>query len=364
MSLGLLGREKAVFLALTNASNLRLGNASRGYLMKIFISWSGDRSEALAKALHKWLPVVLQFVEPWLSQSDIQSGKRWSVEIAKELENCNFGIICVTRENLSSPWILFEAGALAKSMQDGRVVPLLLDLDFKEISGPLAQFQAKKADSAGVRDLVLDLNKASAAPVVDATLETLLQALIGNLEKEISEIPKNTTPAKNKRPEGEILEELVSSVRSVEMRVRDVMDDDPVMRWRWRRRSRFHPMMMHELMHRVSEGPRDPIQILFIASLLRDDAPWIYELALEAYRAIRSGRKVEAQKARRRFVDAIEMLQKGPFSEELGIDRMALKMIRSDFFEMFEFMDFEEVDDATTSSGGRNKRMPPEKKKT
>ena len=64
--------------------------------------------------------------------------------VAKGLETCNFGVLCITRENLNSPWILFEAGALAESMQDERVIPLLLDLDFKDLSGPLAQFQAKR----------------------------------------------------------------------------------------------------------------------------------------------------------------------------------------------------------------------------
>jgi len=188
--------------------------------MKIFISWSGERSEALAKALREWLPLVLHFVEPWLSQSDIQAGERWSIEIAKGLESCNFGIICITRENMSSPWILFEAGALAKSMQEGRVIPLLLDLDFKEISGPLAQFQAKKSDSAGVRELAVSLNKAATTPVAttpvpDAQLDKLLSALWGDLEKQITSIPKSEAPAKHNRPQGEILEELVSSVRSV-----------------------------------------------------------------------------------------------------------------------------------------------------
>ena len=65
----------------------------------------------------------------------------------------------MTRENLNTPWLLFEAGALAKSMQDGRVVPLLLDLDFKEISGPLSQFQAKKADGTGIKELASSLDK-------------------------------------------------------------------------------------------------------------------------------------------------------------------------------------------------------------
>src|ERR1035438_6645502 len=133
--------------------------------MKIFISWSGDRSEALAVALKEWLPLVLHYADPWLSQSDIVAGDRWSVEIAKGLEVCNFGIICITRENRDAPWILFEAGALAKSMQDGKVIPLLLDLDKKEISGPLAQFQAKKVEQDEIKDLILGLNRSATNPV-------------------------------------------------------------------------------------------------------------------------------------------------------------------------------------------------------
>ena len=316
--------------------------------MKIFISWSGERSEALAKALREWFPLVLHYVDPWLSQSDIGAGERWSIEIAKELEGCNFGVICVSRENLTSPWILFEAGALAKSMQDGRVIPLLLDLDFKEISGPLAQFQAKKADLIGMRELVGSLNKAASAPVPDAQLDKLFPALWGDLEKQINGIPKSTAPIKHSRPQGEILEELVSSVRSVEMRVRDVVDDDPFIRKR--RRMRFHPSLVHELIHRIAEGPRDPIQLLVVASLLKEDAPWVYELALETYRLLRSGKKEEGRKSVRRFLDAIELLQRGPFSEELGIDRMALKMIRSNFFEMFEFEKFGDLESSETDA--------------
>ncbi len=206
--------------------------------MKIFISWSDERSEAFAKGLREWFPLVLHFVEPWLSRSDIQAGERWGIEIAKELENCNFGVICITRENMNSPWILFETGALAKSMEDGRVIPLLLDVDFKEISGPLAQFQAKKADKVGIKELVISLNKAALAPIPDVQLEKLFTALWDDLEKQIASIPKSGAPIKHTRPQGEILEELVSSVRSVEMRFRDVMEDDPNLRRQRRRRLR------------------------------------------------------------------------------------------------------------------------------
>jgi hypothetical protein len=97
--------------------------------MKIFISWSGERSQRLAQALHGWLPLVLHYVKPWLSEADVSAGDRWAQAVATELETSNFGVICVTPENLGSPWVLFEAGALAKTMQGTRG----LDVRFRDL---------------------------------------------------------------------------------------------------------------------------------------------------------------------------------------------------------------------------------------
>lgn len=93
--------------------------------MKIFISWSGSMSQAIAEALHDWLPRVIQAVQPWLSSTNIDKGARWSDDIAAQLEETKFGLICLTRENLEAPWILFEAGALSKTLDRTYVCPYL-----------------------------------------------------------------------------------------------------------------------------------------------------------------------------------------------------------------------------------------------
>ena len=116
--------------------------------MKVFISWSGERSKLLAVGLREWLRPILQSVEVWMSEADIDAGDRWGQEVARELSSCNFGIICVTPENLQASWLLFEAGALAKSLEGSKVIPLLFELELRDISGPLAQFQAKKFDQS------------------------------------------------------------------------------------------------------------------------------------------------------------------------------------------------------------------------
>jgi len=296
--------------------------------VKLFISWSGERSHALGDALHDWIPLVLHYVEPWLSQADIEAGQRWAEQVAKELEASNFGIICVTRENVGSPWVLFEAGALAKSMQGSRVIPLLLDLEVRDITGPLAQFQAKKVERTGLLEVIQSLNQlATPHSVPEDRVMQLFDALWPEFEKKVTAIPMPSSQARHARPQPEILEELVTSVRSLDSRFREIADEGPR---GLRPRRRIHPLMVAEISHQLGGKRGDPIALLIMASLFRDEMPWVYELGIEAYRAARDGTPEEALAARRRFQKSAEVMLRGPFGpEEMGMEpRMMHMMVR------------------------------------
>ncbi|HEY6329567.1 MAG TPA: toll/interleukin-1 receptor domain-containing protein [Blastocatellia bacterium] len=295
--------------------------------MKVFISWSGERSQMLAQAPRDWLPLVLHYVEPWLSEADIAAGERWADAVAKELEASNFGVIRVTQENVGSHWVLFEAGALAKSMQGSKVIPLLLDLEFKEVTGPLAQFQAKKVEKSGLGEVVRSINNAANQPVPEAREKQLFDALWPEFEKSLASLPKHAPAAKHARPQHEILEELVASVRSLDSRFRDLSEE--LYHQRRPRRSRLNPGMFQELGDRIAETLDDGATSLLVsASFLRDDFPWIYELAADAYRAIRTGAQEEADGSLRRFRDAANVLSHTPFVlEETSVDPRALQMV-------------------------------------
>ena len=141
--------------------------------MKVFLSWSGEPSKAVAAALRDWLPQVIQSVEPWTSQSDIAAGQRWGKEVGEALEASRFGVICVTPANTEAPWLTFEAGAMASSWDDAYVCPYLHGLAIADLpDGPLTQFQAKLADESGTRDLLRAINAASGeGRLTDATLD-------------------------------------------------------------------------------------------------------------------------------------------------------------------------------------------------
>lgn len=192
--------------------------------MEIFLSWSGDRSKALATALKEWIHKFFPKLEPWVSASNLQAGDRWSLEIARKLEESNFGIICITPENINAPWLLFEAGALSKKLFEGRVIPLLLDLDVKDISAPLNQFQMLKAEKDDFKEILITLNSTQTNNLSNENLEILFDSYWPSLEEKIKNIPAANEIEKPPRPQDEVLEDLVLAVKSLEARIRDSTD--------------------------------------------------------------------------------------------------------------------------------------------
>src|SRR5712692_5288094 len=126
--------------------------------MRVFLSWSGERSGQIAESLKVWLTDVMHVLEPWVSSEDIDKGARWSLQLAQGLQDTSVGIICLTPENLTAPWILFEAGALAKYVESSRVCTYLFHVRPADIDGPLASFQATEANKTDTLRLIRMLN--------------------------------------------------------------------------------------------------------------------------------------------------------------------------------------------------------------
>lgn len=184
--------------------------------MKVFISWSGELSRSVAEALREWIPTVLQAVIPWMSSEDIDKGARWSSDIAGELSETKFGIICVTPDNLEAPWLNFEAGALSKTIEKTLVCPYLLGLKPSDLRGPLVQFQASVTEKEDTRRLISTLNTALGEDgLPDRKLEKTFEVWWPDLEKQLEEFRSTKIASRPaRRPEREILEEILDLVRS------------------------------------------------------------------------------------------------------------------------------------------------------
>jgi hypothetical protein len=186
-----------------------------GYAMRVFISWSGQRSAAVADALRYWLPKVIQALEPWMSADDIEKGTRWRSGLASELEESSVGIICLTRENLDSTWIHFEAGALSKQQRNTYVCTLLFKLEPTDVREPLAQFQHTRATKDDLRKLISTINNALGdSKLPEAELSESFEIWWPKLEERIAKVDDETQNDQPIRGDRELLEEVLSILRT------------------------------------------------------------------------------------------------------------------------------------------------------
>jgi len=184
--------------------------------MKIFISWSGDLSKSIGDILRRWLPSVTQSVEPYFTPSDIEKGSRWSHSIGRELDQSSIGIFCMTQYNLRSDWILFEAGAISKTIDESQVCPLLFNVHPGELASPMQQFQATRFTKEDMRKLLTTINCASQpGQLTESTLDAAFEKWWPDLETAIKKVLTEYRPESppNKKTDHELLAEILQIVR-------------------------------------------------------------------------------------------------------------------------------------------------------
>ena len=183
---------------------------------KVFISWSGELSKQIAEAIRDWLPSVLQSIKPYYTPNDINKGSRWNTEIAHELEESNIGIICLTKDNIEKPWILFEAGALSKNVGTSNVCPILFDFESTELTGPLLSFQATRFEKSDMKKMLKTINEACNESKLDTSvLDNVFEKWWPEIDEKIRGIIANSTPEQpsTTRTDRDLLEEILSLSR-------------------------------------------------------------------------------------------------------------------------------------------------------
>jgi len=163
------------------------------------------------------MPNVLQAAEVWMSDVDIEAGMRGIHEIFSQLESARVGVICLTPENLTAPWLLFEAGAISKQMNDKtRVCPYLLSLSPSEIPKPIAEFQAVTSDEEGTRKLMRTINKSlDRGGLADDMLNRAFDVWWPELRESLDAMKREDTVAPPQPEIAEQTSEILGSVREI-----------------------------------------------------------------------------------------------------------------------------------------------------
>lgn len=197
--------------------------------MKVFISWSGERSRQVGELLDEWLKCVIQAIDPWRSDRDIDRGSMWFTQISNQLQETSMGIICITQENKNNPWILFESGALSKGLSSSRIFTFLIDLDHTDIKDPLAQFNHTKPSEESVKGLVRTLNSTlEDKRLPDKILEEVFNTYWPQFRDRFNTIIKGTPEQAvvEVRSEEDILSEILERTRAMDRRLSSVERND------------------------------------------------------------------------------------------------------------------------------------------
>lgn len=265
-------------------------STSRGRASLIFISHD-TRDAELAEAFSKLLSSVSAGVLKSFRSSDkkgnqgIEYGVEWYPEIMKKLEAASDVVCLLTPNSVGRPWILYEAG-VAKGKLDTPVHGLALGIPLQNAStGPFAQFQNSDDSEEALTQLVMQLVKR--IPDADPERE-IVRSQVATFREKISTLfaagqEQVKTPEADPTSVAKLFEEVKVMFQDLPTRIERRLDPDYPDK---RRRRRTPPHMMFEMMHIMGREMPEGFQLVVLTNQLRDDFPWLYEMAAEVYRKL------------------------------------------------------------------------------
>lgn len=326
--------------------------SSRGTPL-VFISHD-SRDAEVAEAFGKLLSSVSAGVLKSFRSSDrkgsqgIEYGVEWYPELMKRLESASDVVCLLTPRSLDRPWILYEAG-VAKGKLDTPVYGIALGIPLnKANTGPFAQFQNCDDKEESLTKLVMQL--LGRVPDSEPDREAV-QMQVKSFKGRLDQLLKQAQGASDAgQDEGhgdsasvaKLFEEVKVMFQDLPSRLEVRLAEVGAAPRRRRLRS-FHPMMFEEFAHMFGDEPGDPIALLMMASVVREDAPWLYELIVDAYREAKAGDLSAARKSLQRVRRASKVMMRGGWMEGTGSEpreiemfAMELPMLLEDYLARFE----------------------------
>lgn len=257
----------------------------------VFISHD-TRDAKLAEAFSALLKSVSAGVLKSFRTSDrkgnqgIEYGVEWYPEIIKNIQAASDVVCLLTERSIDRPWILFEAG-MAKGKLETPILGVALGIPLKKAStGPFAQFQNCGDDEESLTKLVFQL--VDRIPNSEPDEETIkfqvgkfkeaIEKILMSGDKIEQEDAETSTPDNSS---AKLFEEIKVMFKDLPSRIENNIQPE----YRRKRKRRFHPMIMEEMLL-VSKNKK--IGIIAGLGMLRDDLPWIYDAGIEVMRTIDS----------------------------------------------------------------------------
>jgi hypothetical protein len=281
----------------------------------VFISHD-TRDAEIAEAFSKLLSSVSAGVLKSFRSSDkkgtqgMEYGVEWYPEIMKKLDEASDIVCLLTHNSVNRPWILYEAG-VAKGKLNNTVLGVALGIPLnKANNGPFAQFQNCGDDEDSLTKLILQLVKRipDSEPdedIIKGQVQIFKQKLAELLAKQPESEEGNPNELKEDTSIAKLFEEVKVMFQDLPYRIDKRISPERMSR----RKRKFHPMMLDELMH-MGEFSSDQQHVPFLVmiSLFKEDFPWIYEIGMDTYHTLKSAKsKVEKQKALDNFERSFEM---------------------------------------------------------
>lgn len=285
----------------------------------------------------------------------IEFGAEWYTEIMEKIGDATDVVALLTASSIDRPWILYESG-VAKGKLGKPVFGVVVGVAFESATkGPFAQFQNSGDDEDSLTKLVLQLIKrnSDAEPreeavrrQVNAFRDTVAMLQSTKAPSEAAESATDTNGV------AKLFEEIKVMFRDLPERLQGQIQES--LGPRSRRRRRVPPMMLIEMMHHSAEQVGDPsVGWLMIISAFKDEAPWLYEIGLEVYRALQRRDPAQVEKAIARLERVLATARRGPFAS-IMIDNPEMELVIQELGMMAHHL-FALMSDHKLSVGGPHK---------
>jgi len=88
----------------------------------------------------------------------LEAGERWQNELSKILEECDFGIACLTPKHLHADWITLRVRGAGERVDRSRVIPVLCNLSERDMRNIRSPCSTTSSWQAGVQKIVETIN--------------------------------------------------------------------------------------------------------------------------------------------------------------------------------------------------------------